>query len=107
MSELAEIRDKLNAIHRELCEFRAAQCQICRAAADVRAGHTKTLYGTDGTDGLTSRVQAIEETARAVAPLPARVQTVEERLHLVWAGVMGFLGLIGKLIWDYVTAPRQ
>lgn len=108
MTEMQEIREALSEIRSDVREFRAAQSEICRNACQQRQGHHNTLYGAEGSSGLVARVQSVEEIARAAAPLPSRVQTLEERVGLVWLGVLGFVGMLGKLVWDMISnTPRH
>lgn len=83
--DIQEIREALHDIRSELREWRAGQAEVCKAAAIQRAEHHKTLYCT-GTG------------------LAYKVQELEGKVALVWLGVVGFLGMIGKYIWDMISS---
>ena len=85
--DIQDIRDALNDIRSELREWRAAQAEICKAAASQRHDHQATLYG-QGTG------------------LAYRVQEVESKVGLIWLGVVGFVGMAAKVVWDMITVQK-
>lgn len=85
--DIQDIRDALNDIRSELREWRAAQAEICKAAACQREDHQKTLYGSGN-------------------GLAYRVQEVESKVSMIWLGVVGFIGMLGKVLWDMIATPK-
>lgn len=88
--ELAEMRKEQGALLTEFRSFISGQEERCKNAVTQRDGHHRTLYGEDGTQGLT-----------------ARVQTIEERMNLVWLGVLGLVAWAWQFISSFFAAPPQ
>jgi len=84
-SDTQMILDRIADIDKKLGEFTSAQTQMCKAAQASRDEHHKTLYG-NGARGLN-----------------ARVQDVESKVGMIWLGVVGFIGVVFKFVWDAIT----
>jgi len=95
--------ETLGRVQSDLQSFRCSQEQICKASSKERTDHSETLYGRDG---LKERVVRMEEIVKPVVDIHDRVRKVEQRMTLVWMGVLGFCGFAGKYIWEAIVSGK-